>query len=109
MRPSEGEIRALADRFIEAGGKRIALSAKTALLVAHALRNYADDLGRPCNNEFGLFTVEALAPHSREPQIIARTGNERVASFAYEQTLEERPKCRVTLRHSNRVLKCSGD
>lgn len=54
----------------------------------------------------GYFTVEALTPHGTAPEIVVRTGNERVATFAYETIIEERRACKVILRHSNRVLRC---
>jgi hypothetical protein len=102
--PQPVEILALAERFARASGRPIEMTTRTALLVAHALRTYADELMRPGTESIGLFAVEVRRPHESSPQIVCVTGSIPTAKSAYEIACAEYPDRAVTLRHSRRVL-----
>lgn len=102
--PQPPEIRALASRFEYASGRPIEMQATTAMLVAHALRAYADQLLRPKTEDIGLFNIDVAKPHESEPQIVCVTGSIATAKSAYEIALSEYPDRTVTLRHARRVL-----
>lgn len=80
------------------------MTAMTAMLVAHALRSYADMLSRPRTEEIGLFQIDVARLGEVEPQIVCVTGSIAMARSAFEIAQTEYPDRAVTLRHGRRVL-----
>ena len=99
-----GAIQLLAERFRQAGGKRILMTDDSAQIIAHALRTYTHLIRSSAEREMP-FSVEwwTLDGSSIE-QVLVRATHGLIARAAYEKACAEMPNARIALRNGARPM-----
>ena len=98
------DVEVLADRFRQAGGKRILMSKESAALIAHALQTYTHMIRPSVECEMPFSVEQWKIDGSGIEEVLARSTNGIIARGAYERACAERPNGYIKLRNGARPM-----